>query len=323
MSLSTAYWGSQVLLTANRIGLFDILADGSKSAAEVAASLSLDARATALFLNACTALGLCERVDGDYANSAASTAFLVSDSPASMANAIAYSDNLYASWGQLEQALRSGEPPLAPESYLGADDERTRHFVYGMHDRAMAIGRALPDVLDLHGRKRMLDVGGGPGTFSALLTARYPALHSEVLELAGVARVAEEILAETGASDRVTMRVGDYLASDYGRGYDVALMSGMFHRESADNCRKLIGKGFDCLSQDGLLVVSDVFTDNGGDAPEFAALFGINMMLTAPDGGVHADTEVAGWMAEAGFRDIARKDFPPPMPHRIVTGIKP
>jgi hypothetical protein len=45
-------------------------------------------------------------------------------------------------------------------------------------------------------------------------------------------------------------------------------------------------------------VVSDVFTDEGGALPTFAAMFGLNMMLTAPDGGVHADADVMRWMAD-------------------------
>ena len=33
-------------------------------------------------------------------------------------------------------------------------------------------------------------------------------------------------------------------------------------------------------------------------------MFGLNMMLTAPDGGVHADADVMHWMADSGFRDL-------------------
>ncbi|MBT8098353.1 MAG: hypothetical protein KJO82_01315, partial [Gammaproteobacteria bacterium] len=61
IELSTAYWGSQVLLTANRIELFDTLAGGGKDAASVADELGLDKRMTELFLNACVGLGLCEK----------------------------------------------------------------------------------------------------------------------------------------------------------------------------------------------------------------------------------------------------------------------
>jgi hypothetical protein len=45
----------------------------------------------------------------------------------------------------------------------------------------------------------MLDVGGGPGTYSVLLTQRFPGLRSEVLELPGVAAVARDLVAAESA----------------------------------------------------------------------------------------------------------------------------
>lgn len=322
IALSTAYWGSQALLTANRLGVFDVLASGPLSADALAEQLDLDKRMLSLFMNACVGLGLCEKIDEQYRNARVSDVFLTSGSPASMRNSMSFMDDLYATWGDLEKALRTGEPAKAAITYLGSDEEQTRHFVYSMHDRAMAIGQALPQVLDLTGRRRMLDVGGGPGTFSALLTQRYDGLRSDVLELDGVANIAEEILDELGVGNRVKMVRGDYHTSSFGSGYDVVLMSGMFHRETADACRRLIGKAQDCLEPGGILVVNDVFTDEDGAHPEFSALFGITMMLTAADGGVHADADVAAWMSAAGFVDTERRPFPPPMPHRVVTGIR-
>jgi hypothetical protein len=320
--LSTAYWDSQTLLTANRLRIFDVLADGPKSADEVAAALQLDARATGLFLRACAGLGLLHQSLGKFANSPAAAALLVSRSPAYMGNAVRYADQLYATWGKLEDALRSGRPALAAEAYLGDDPQRTRTFVYAMHERALGIARALVGTLDLQGRRALLDVGGGPGTYSVLLTERFPDLRAEVLELPGVAAVAREIVAAAGASDRVSLRDGDYHSSDFGSGKDVVLMSGMFHRESEASCRKLIERASHCLITGGLLAVSDVFTDEGGTQPVFATMFGINMMLTAPDGGVHADVDVMCWMADQGFRELRVVPLPPPMPHRVVLGIK-
>jgi predicted O-methyltransferase YrrM len=321
--LSTAYWESQTLLTANRLRLFDALADGARSADEVAAALHLDARSTALFLRACAGLGFLVEADGRFENAPVAATFLVSRSPAFMGNVIRYSDQLYATWGALEGALRSGQPALPAETYLGDDPARTRGFVMAMHERALGIARALVPLLDLSGRRAMLDVGGGPGTYSVLLTERFPGLKSEVLELPGVAAVARELVAAAGASERVSLRDGDYHRSDFGAGKDVVLMSGMFHRESAATCRSLIARGAACLEPGGLLVVSDVFTDEGGTQPAFATMFGLNMMLTAPDGGVHADADVMRWMADAGLRELRMLPLPPPMPHRVVMGVKP
>ena len=190
------------------------------------------------------------------------------------------------------------------------------YFVYGMHHRALGIARALVPSLDLTGRRQMLDVGGGPGTYSALLAQRYPDLHCTVLELPGVAAIAEEIIAEMGVADRVGLIPGDYFKTEFPSGNDVVLMSGMFHRETEENCRMLIDKSAAALDQGGLLIISDVFADAGGMRPPFAALFGLNMMLTAPDGGVHADSDVTQWLNDAGFVDVVARPFPPPMPHR-------
>ena len=318
--LTTAFWDSQALLTASRLKLFDQLAGGPRAAEQVAAALGLDARMTGLLMRVLAGLGLLELRDGAFANSAAAGVFLVSASPAYMGGAMRYSDQLYDTWGRLEEALRTGRPALAAESYLGDDVERTRTFVHAMHGRAMSVARMLVEVLDLAGSRRMLDVGGGPGTYSILLTQRHPGLHSEVLELPGVAAVAREIVAAAGASERVSLRDGDYHKSDFGSGHDVVLMSGMFHRETPESCRGRIGKARAALAPGGLLVVSDVFTDAGGCSPPFATLFGLNMALTAPDGTVHADADVAEWMRSAGFADMTTRALPPPMPHRVVTG---
>ena len=320
--LSTAYWDAQALFTAIRLELFPTLADGPKSLEALAAAIPADSRALALLLKSCVALGLLEETDAGFGNSELSNAFLVPGRPGYMGNAIRYSDDLYDTWAALEQAVRDGAPQLAAAKYLGEEAERTRHFVYGMHDRALGIGRALVSLVDLSGRQRLLDIGGGPGTYSALFVKQTPGLASRVLELAGVARVAEEILAELGVADRVEMIPGDYHTTAFPEGNDAVLISGVFHRETEATCRGLIERAVATLAPKGLLVIGDVFTDEGGTSPAFATLFGLNMMLTAPDGGVHADSDVADWMTDAGLVDVNRKPFPPPMPHRVVIGTK-
>ena len=77
-----------------------------------------------------------------------------------------------------------------------------------------------------------------------------------------------------------------------------------------------------CLIEPRNTWASDVFTDAGGTSPAFATLFGLNMMLTAPQGGVHSDQDVMAWMARQGFDQVESRPFPPPMPHRVVTGRK-
>ena len=215
------------------------------------------------------------------------------------------------------ESVRTGRPL---DEDVPEEPGYRRRFTWAMHYRTLETAPKIAAQVDLHGATTLLDLGGGPGTYSILLTGRYPGLRADVLELPGVAAVAREIVAAAGANERVALRDGDYHTADFGSGYDAVLMSGMFHRERPASCRRLIEKARAALVPGGLLAVSDVFTDAGGCSPPFAALFGLNMALTAPDGTVHADADVARWMEAAGFGAVGTRALPPPMPHRVVTG---
>ena len=162
------------------------------------------------------------------------------------------------------------------------------------------------------------------GTYSMALVERVPGLHSTVLDLPGVLEVTRELVDQFGLSGRIDLRPGNYLTSDFGSGFDAVLLSGMMHRETESGCRLLLRKAFDALDPGGLIVVSDVFfEDDRKNSPPFAIYFAINMMLTSHEGSAHAKTEMARWMAEAGFRNVQIKELPPPNPHTLVVGEKP
>lgn len=321
-ALSTAAWGAQMLLTANRIGVFEALAGAPLRIEAACAKLGTRPRPTRLLLRACVAHGLLIESEEGFVNSEAAEAYLVPGKPNYLGDAIRYCDNLYETWGRLEQALREDRPQMPATEYLGENVGVTRDFVYGMHNRALGIGRVLVDLVDLGGRKTLLDVGGGPGTYSALFAQRYPHLRCRVFDLPGVVAHAADIVASMGVADRVATSAGDYTTTPFPERNDAVLISGVFHRETAEGCRQLIGKASQSLVPGGMLVVCDIFTDAGGAGPEFATLFGLNMLLTAADGGVHADADVAAWMEQAGFRTDPVVDFPGPMPHRVISGTK-
>ena len=135
MQLSTAYWCAQTLFTANRLGLFTAIAGGCHTVTEIAAACDTHERPLLLLLKACASLGLLEQYNGEYRVSALSQALLVPGQQAYLGDAIRYSDDLYDTWGKLEQAMRDNQPQLPTAEYTGEDTARTRHFVRGMHDR--------------------------------------------------------------------------------------------------------------------------------------------------------------------------------------------
>ena len=324
VDLAVAYRGAMMLFAANELDLFTTLSEGPRTVAQLAETSGAECRPLEALLNGCVALGLLER-DGDrYGNTRDAEAFLVKGHPAYIGDGLKYSRDLYPVWGQLGDLLRTNRPPVEPESMLGTDPDKTRNFVYAMHNRALGVGAILPHGVDLAGRRRLLDVGGGPGTYSILSVQQTPGLRATVLDLPGVLEITREIIASYDCQDRVEVMPGDYTQTAFGDGYDVVLLSGMMHRETAETCQLLLRKSFAAMDPGGQVIVSDVFFENDRkDQPAFATHFALNMMLTSKHGSAHAETEMARWMTEVGFTDVRVKPLPAPNPHTLVLGSKP
>ena len=326
MQMGLAYRSSAVLFAALELDVFTPLSAGPRTAAEVAAAMGGVSHLPALttLLDCCVSAGLLTGEGDRYGNTPVADAFLVKGRPAFSANQFKYIENLYPAWGHLADLVRTGTPPMPAAVMLGNDKAVTRAFVMAMHERARGIGSVLSHFVDLSGRTRMLDVGGGPGTYSVELVRQTPGLTSTVLDVPGVLEVTRELVDASGVADRVSLMPGDYLSSAFGTGFDVALLSGMMHRETEANCQLLLRKAFAALEPGALVIVSDVFFDDRSKrTPPFAVHFALNMMVTSDDGGAHAMTDMAKWMRGAGFADVTTHPLPKPNPHTLITGRRP
>jgi len=324
-NLATGYWASMVMIAANRIGVFTQLAAGPLTADQVAEGCNVPVRSLTLLLNACVAQRLLEKQSETYSNSPTAQFFLVPGKPTYLGDALKYSEDLYPVWGNLEKTVRTGILPDKPETILGEDPEKTRNFVMAMHNRALGIARAVIAPMNLTGRKRLFDVGGGPGTYSILLVQKTPGLTATVLDLPAVLRITKEIIASYGCDDRIGVLPGNYLTTEFPAGNDVVLMSGMMHREVEDTCRTLLSKAWHSLEPGGTAVISDImFEDDSKTSPPLSALFALNMMLTSEAGSTHAQTAFLRWLADTGFIDARVERLPPPMSHiATITATKP
>src|SRR5690242_19197668 len=214
MQLALAYRSSAVLFAAVELGIFTAVADKPLDAADIARVCRSDPERLHYLLEACVTEGLLSRNADMYSNTPVTDAFLVQGRPAYSANGFKYAQDLYPAWNHLGDLMRTGRPPMPPETILGDDKAKTRAFVYAMHERARGIGSVLPHLVDLAGRKKLLDVGGGPGTYSVALIRETPGLRSTILDVAGVLEVTKELIAASGVADRIELRAGDYLTSD-------------------------------------------------------------------------------------------------------------
>ncbi len=320
IDLANAFYGSQVLFAASDLNVFGALAGlGAANAETVADKCSLDPRGARLLLDGCVALDLLTKNGDLYSNTADASVFLVPGAPGDLSGAIRYNRDVYEAWGKLQQFVKTGKPVERPAIHLGDDPERTRTFVLSMHGRALGIGRMVVPQLELDGCRQLLDIGGGPGTYSVLIAQANPEINCTVLDLPGVVAVADELIAQQGMSDRVKTVPDDYHTADFPGGNDVILFFGMLHQESPDAIKDLLTRAHAALTPGGSVYLMDMMTDATHTQPTFSALFAVNMALTTENGWVFSDTELQGWLAETGFSDFQVRPLPPPMPHWLAT----
>jgi SAM-dependent methyltransferase len=323
MQLATGYWASAALLAANRVGVFGALADGAKSLSEIVAATGTTERGLRPLLESVIGLGFVTFEGGAYSIAPAAAAFLVPGRPGSLASGLEWSFQQMPAWANLAEAVKSGSPAVPPKDMLGGDPEQTRTFVSAMRERAMGPAHGVAGFLPMEGVQSLLDVGGGPGAYAAVLARRNPTLQVTILDLPDIVEAAKPWVAEQGLAERVQFIPGDATGGEYGEGqYDAALLSGVLHRMSPETCQRMIAGAAKALRPGGRVMVVDMMLSDDRSGPLFSALFSLQMLLTTEEGAVFAKGECADWMRSAGLTEVESKDLPQPLPYSLVTGVQ-
>ncbi|MFQ6039538.1 MAG: methyltransferase, partial [Candidatus Poribacteria bacterium] len=286
--LTWGYRASRVLQVANNLDIFTVLSEGEMSVGEVSERCYTKRDMTEKLLIACTAMGLLEKEDEKYANSEFADTYLVRGRKLYQGDIIAHSASVWNFWHRLEDEIRLENAPK--------DDKPNGHrnFIMAMHNIAIS-GRAkmLADNVDLSGRKKLFDVGGGPGTYSITLCQRYPQLKAVVFDLPDTIAITREVIAKEGMEDRVSVKEGSWDTETFGDGNDVALLSNVLHG-SGSKAEMKLKKAYDSMTDDGLLIIQDFVLNDDKTGPLTPALF--NIMV-----GAYSRPELFAVIKSAGF----------------------
>ena len=307
---------ARILQAAHATGIFERLGKSSATAATVAAARRLDAAMVENVLIVLAALGLARRAGGRWQLTPKSRATLVSASPLYQGNINAHSAQVGNFGNDLEQILRGKKEGCVLAAKGRPAIGSHRDFILAMHNMAMA-GRAaeFADRVSVKGRRTLMDIGGGPGTYSMALCERNPRLTATVCDLPKTIKIAREVIARFGMQDRVRTVVGDWDKDGFGRAKDVVLMSNILHGPTSGAEMKL-AKAHRALVPGGLLIIQDFLMNAGKTGPLIPAIF--NVMV-----GAFSLPEMTGHIAAAGFRNIRKVAMPENVGTTILTAVKP
>ena len=307
-SLNWAYRTSRVLQIANRIGVFNVLTEKPLSAEQISSKCKTDAELTEKLLIACAALGLLIKNRNQYCNSDLANTYLVKGKKTYQGNMIAHSSWVRTRWDDIENTICN--EPADPEA------EQHYNFIMAMDNIAnTSRANSFLKSIDLSNRKLLLDVGGGPGSYSIAACKKYPQLKAVVFDLKETIDIAKKVIAREGMAKQVDTIEGSWEAESLGSGFDAVILSNIMHGKDSNAPMKL-KKAYDALEPGGSLAVQEFLLDENKDGPLTAALF--NMMV-----GAFSQNELIEIISQAGFTNAKIVSLKEDIGSGWITAIKP
>jgi SAM-dependent methyltransferase len=298
--IAQGFMASKHLFAASQLGLFEALGEGPTDLAGLAARTGLTPRTARISADAMVALGLLERHGDRYANTPVAATFLSGATPADFRPLLTFWDKLsYPAWTGLAGALGRGRPA---HEIFEIDEELVPIMSAGIEAATAGACHALPGVAGLPPASRVLDIGGGTGSWVIALAEADPDLTATVFELPEVAAVAEERLRATGLSSRIDVRAGDLLTGDVPRGYDAILLANVVHYFAPETNQDILRKMRAAVEPGARLLVADFWTNPTHTQPVPAALMAGEFAIHINNGDVYSVEEGAAWLGETGWQ---------------------
>jgi len=317
--LAMGFMASKHVFVANEIGLFQRLAAGPATLDELAQQTGVPRRTVRISADAMVALGLVERHGDQYQNGPVAAAFLSGQGPADLRPLLRFWNRIsYQSWGQLEAAIRSGQAPTRHGSF-SAEDQRI--FSEGLEAFTAGPAEALAAGYAFGTHHRILDLGGGTGSFLLRVLRRHAGLQGTLFELSGAAAVARQRLGREPEGARVEVVEGDFFTDPIPTGHDAIIVANIVHLFLPEQNRDLLKHTRASVTAGARLLIVDLLTDPTHTQPVEAALAAGEYLVIAGHGDVYSDAEVRGWLQETSWRPVETKPLAGPTSLLVAEAI--
>jgi hypothetical protein len=301
--IATGFMASKQLFVACEVGLFTELADGPLELAELALRCGIPPRTARVLADAMTSLGLLDASQGRYTNRPETQAFLSGSGDEGLQPFLRFWDQIsYPAWLSLEQAVRTGHGV----GLADLDEARQHIFSKGIQALTAGAAGALTEGFGLENHRRMLDLGGGMGSFLVAALTRHPQLTGTLFDLPPVVSIARPALAAGPVAHRVETVAGDMLTDPIPTGHDVVLLANVIHYFLPETNLTLLTRVHSASTPGTRLLLVDFWTDPTHTQPLMAALMA-GEFLTNVGGDVYSAEEVEGWLTDSGWQPVGHE----------------
>lgn len=327
LKFSNAHWEPLALQAAIQLGLFTALdeltqPEESISIVTLAEKLDCNPRALGMLCSSLIALGFLAQTEQGLLLPDYSRRYLSSLSKHYLGFIISHHAHLLKAWGGLADSVRSGQAqPVETGDFR--DEKEREAFLMGMFNIGTHQAETIAASLPLTGRGRLLDVGGGPGTYAIYFCLANPELRATVFDRPSTEPFATKVVAQHDLKERIDFVSGDFIHDTLPKGYDVAWLSQVLHGEKPEDAATLIKNAAATLNPQGLLVVQEFVLEDDKTGPPHSALFGLNMLVCTDGGQAYTWAEISQMMTAAGVTSLKRLEVNLPEGCGILVGTMP
>lgn len=298
---------TQLIYVASKLGLADLLADSSKSTADLATATSVMESRLYRILRALASIGIFKETKPRIFELTPLAIPLKSDIPESQRDfAIMMGSAWHVSgWANILHCLTASESAFDDVfkvdlfTYLREHPDESTVFNNAMNFTSRKHIEAICGAYDFTTATTLVDVGGGNGVLLSEILGRNPGLNGIVFDLPSVAEIANARLRLAGLEQRCQAIGGDFFDWVPKDG-DLYILKYIVHDWDDPKAIRILRNCGEAMKPTGRLLLIDAVL------PERNASFGkawsdVEMMVLLPNGRERTQLEFQDLLTQAGF----------------------
>lgn len=304
---------SQILLACVRLNLFDLLKDGPLSVHELKQHCSLESDALKKLLDAAVSIHLLERRSNQQYGLGTLGAPMVGNTALSAMiehHAVLYEDlkdPLMLLSGSVERKQLEKFWPYVSKDADDQDSLKDKARVKNYSDLMSAslplVADQVVDAYDFSRHHRLLDVGGGQGTFLKRVHKNAPQLARMLFDLPGVANLAKDSFAMNAEDQNIAVYAGDFFNDPLPSGADLITLIRVIFDHDDERVKILLSSIFKALEPGGKLLVAEPMADTPDHPAMGHAYFGF-YLLAMGRGRPRTIDEISKLAFSVGFKNV-------------------
>lgn len=306
LKIIEGFWASRSVYVAAKLGLPDLLKDGAKTTEELAATTGTHAPSLYRLLRALVSIGVFAEDEMGKFSLTPLGATLRTDVPGSLRFIVIeeLGENHYPAWEKLLYSLKTGAIAFnhvygnSKWHYMTEHEDEARIFDQAMASFGGATAAAVIEAYDFSASKRVVDMGGGNGSFLATILKANPQVRGVLFDVPHVVEAASRYLESEGVMSRCEVVGGDFFQS--APPADLYLLRWIIHDWDDVRSVAILKHCCEAMSAGGkVLLVEAVLKP--GRATSFAKFLDLNMLVMT--GGLErTEAEYANLLSAAGLK---------------------